>query len=67
MAKSGDSRKLRVTLKKSVIGYARDQRRTVEALGFTKLGQTRVFDDDPAIRGMIFKVSHLLEVEEFEG
>ncbi|NLU43204.1 MAG: 50S ribosomal protein L30 [Firmicutes bacterium] len=67
MAKSGEGRKLKVTLIKSGIGHSKDQRRTVEALGFTKLGQTRVFDDDPAIRGMIFKVSHLLEVEELEG
>ena len=67
MAKSGDSRKLRVTLIKSGIGYSKDQRRTLEALGFTKVGQTRVVSDDPAIRGMIFKVSHLLQVEELEA
>lgn len=66
MAKSGDGRKLKVTLVKSGIGYSKDQRRTVEALGFTKLGQIRVVNDDPATRGMIFKVNHLLSVEELE-
>lgn len=64
MAESGDSRRLRVTLVKSAIGYSRDQRLTVEALGLTKVGQTKVINDSPAVRGMITKVSHLLNIEE---
>jgi len=64
MENSGGGRKLKVTLVRSGIGYSKRQKRTIEALGFTKLGQVRVLEDNPAIRGMIAKVSHLLTVEE---
>ena len=56
--------KLSVTWKVSGIGYKRDQRRTIEALGLRKLHQTVVHDDTPSIRGMLFKVRHLVEVSE---
>lgn len=56
--------KLRVTWTKSGIGYSRDQRRTLRALGFRRLNQTIEHDDTPSIRGMIFKVKHLVRVEE---
>ena len=56
--------KLSVTWKVSGIGYKRDQRRTIEALGLRKLNQTVVHDDTPSIRGMVFKVRHLVEVAE---
>ena len=56
--------KLSVTWKVSGIGYKRDQRRTIEALGLRKLNQTVVHDDTPSIRGMLFKVRHLVEVDE---
>ena len=56
--------KLSVTWKVSGIGYKRDQRRTIEALGLRKLHQTVVHNDTPSIRGMLFKVRHLVEVEE---
>ena len=56
--------KLSVTWKVSGIGYKRDQRRTIEALGLRKLHQTVVHNDTPSIRGMVFKVRHLVEVEE---
>lgn len=56
--------KLRVTWTKSGIGYSRDQRRTLRALGFRRLNQTMEHDDTPSIRGMIFKVKHLVRVEE---
>ncbi len=58
--------KIRVTLKKSPIGYSRRQRRTLEGLGLRRLNRSRVFQDNPAIRGMIQKVSHLVEVEELK-
>jgi large subunit ribosomal protein L30 len=58
------SSKLKVTLKKGVVGRPADQRGTVKALGLRKIGQTVEKDDSPEIRGMIFKVKHLLEVEE---
>ena len=58
--------KLKITYKKSVIGYAQDQKDPVAALGLKKLGTSVVHDDNPAIRGMIHKVRHLLEVEELD-
>ena len=58
------AKKLSVTWKVSGIGYKRDQRRTIEALGLRKLNQTVVHDDTPSIRGMVFKVRHLVEVSE---
>lgn len=55
---------LKITLKKSTIGCPKDQIGTVHALGLRKPGQTVVKEDNPAIRGQIFKVKHLLSVEE---
>ncbi len=57
-------RKIKVTLKKSPIGYPEKQRQTLEGLGLRRLNRTRVFEDNKAIRGMIQKVSHLVDVEE---
>ena len=56
--------KLRITYSKSAIGYKKDQKGTIRALGLRKLNQTVEHDDTPVIRGMIFKVSHLITVEE---
>jgi large subunit ribosomal protein L30 len=56
--------KLRITYKKSAIGYRKDQKGTIRALGFRKLNQTVEHDDTPVIRGMVEKVSHLVEMEE---
>ena len=56
--------KVKVTLKKSTIGCKKDQIATVEALGLKKIRQCVEHPDNPQIRGMINKVSHLLEVEE---
>ena len=55
---------LKITLKRSPIGYEMSQRATAEALGLRRLNQTVVQEDSPAIRGMVFKISHLLQVEE---
>ena len=55
---------IKVTLIKSPIGFEKGQGKIVEALGFKKLGQTRVLPDNNCIRGSIFKVKHLLKVEE---
>ena len=54
---------IKVTLKKSTIGCKKDQIATVEALGLKKIGQIVEKNDTPQIRGMIFKVKHLIEVE----
>jgi len=56
--------KLKITWKKSAIGYAQDQKDTIKALGLRKLNQTVIKEDNPCIRGMIFKVKHLVDVEE---
>lgn len=58
---------LQITLKRSVIGRPEDQRKTVEALGLRKIRQTVVKQDNPAMRGMIYKVKHLLDVKEIEA
>lgn len=58
------SKKLEITLKRSVIGRPQDQRETVKALGLRKLQQTVVKEDNPAMRGMINKVAHLIVVKE---
>ena len=58
--------KLRITWTKSGVGYARDQRRTIKALGFHRLHQTVEHSDSPSIRGMITKVKHLVRVQEAE-
>ncbi len=58
--------KLRVTLKRSPIGYEETQKRTVRALGLRKLHQSVEHEDNPTIRGMISKVSHLVQVETVE-
>jgi|RhiMetdeSRZDD1v2_1073273.scaffolds.fasta_scaffold260320_2 ribosomal protein L30 len=56
--------KLRITYSKSSIGYSKDQKATVRSLGLGKLNSVVVRDDTPATRGMIFKVRHLVNVEE---
>ena len=58
--------KLRITYKKSAIGYTERQKATVRALGFRRLNETIEHEDTPAIRGMIDRVSHLVTVEEVE-
>ncbi len=58
---------LKVTYAKSTIGYAHDQKRTVTSLGLRKLNQSVLLPDNPAVRGMLFKVRHLVTVEEIAG
>lgn len=55
---------LKVTLVKSPIGYTKRQKGTVRALGLRRMNQSVEHTDSPVIRGMIDKVSHLLQVEE---
>lgn len=58
--------RLRITLVKSSIGYAQEQKDTVRMLGLTKMWRTVEHTDNPGIRGMIHKVRHLVRVEEVE-
>jgi large subunit ribosomal protein L30 len=59
-------RKLRIKWVKSSIGYSRRQKGTVRALGLRRLGDVVEQADTPVIRGMIDKVSHLVQVKEIE-
>ena len=64
MAKKAAAKKIRVTLVRSPIGYPEPQKRTVRALGLRRMQQTIEHTDSPALRGMITKVIHLVQVEE---
>ena len=57
---------LKITLKKSPIGYSERQKQTVKALGLGKMNSSAVQPDNPQIRGMVRKVSHLVEVEQVD-
>lgn len=58
------SAKLRVTMIKSQIGCTQDQRATVRSLGLRRIRHQVVVADSPAIRGMLHKVRHLVQVTE---
>lgn len=57
-------KKLKITLVKSTIGAVPKNRKTVEAMGLTKLHKTVEMPDNDATRGMIQRVRHLVKVEE---
>jgi ribosomal protein L30 len=59
--------RLRITQVRSGNGRPRKHRATLEALGLKRHQQSVIKEDNPAIRGMIFQVSHLVEVEELAG
>ena len=56
--------KIRITWKKSAIGYNQNQKRTIQALGLRRLNQVIEHEDIPSIRGMVRNVRHLVSVEE---
>ncbi len=56
--------KLKLTLVRSIIGKAKDQKATILALGLRRMNQTVEKDASPQVRGMVKKVQHLLLVEE---
>ena len=58
------ARRVRIWQVRSASGHPADQQRTVRALGIRRLHQRVEHDDTPQIRGMVFKVRHLVEVEE---
>jgi len=58
---------LQITLKRSLIGRTEDQRVAVRTLGLRKLNQSVVQADNASIRGLINKVSHLIEVKEVQA
>lgn len=59
--------RLKVTQVRSGIGRPQKHRRTLQALGLSGYQRSVVHEDTPAIRGMIFQVRHLVEVEELDG
>lgn len=61
------AKQLQITLKRSLIGRPETQKVTVQTLGLRKLQQSVIHQDNEAIRGMINKVSHLVEVTEVEA
>lgn len=63
MAKSSE-KMLKVTLVKSTISSLEKHKKTVQALGLKKIRSSVVVKDNPAMRGMIFAVRHLVTVEE---
>lgn len=58
--------RIRITLVKSPIGYAKEQKDTVKSLGLGKMWRSVEHDDNPSIRGMVHKVRHLVRVDEVE-
>ena len=60
------TKKLKVTQIQSSIGNKVKAKRTIEALGLKRMHHTVVHEDNPQIRGMIFRVKHMVTVEEIE-
>jgi large subunit ribosomal protein L30 len=60
------ARRLRIRQVRSAGGHPSDQQRTVRALGIRRLQQVVEHNDTPQIRGMVFKVRHLVQVEEID-
>jgi large subunit ribosomal protein L30 len=61
--KSADTRRVKVTLVRSTIGFDKKQAAVVESIGLRRLNHTVELADTPSIRGMIHKVRHLVEVQ----
>ena len=57
-------RYVKITLLKSGIGYSKQHKATLKALGFHHLHETLVKEDNPALRGMLALVNHLITIEE---
>lgn len=64
MAESTKAKKLDIKLVRSPIGQPQRQKGTLRALGLRRINQVVSHDDTPVVRGMIEKVSHLVEVQE---
>ena len=57
-----DTKKLTITLRKSPIGFNRNQGQVVQSMGLRRIGHSVELSDTPETRGMILKVRHLVEV-----
>ena len=58
-----EAKRVKVTLRKSTIGFGKKQAAVVEGLGLRRLNHSVELADTPAIRGMIHKIRHLVEVQ----
>ena len=56
--------KISVTLVRSMIGRPEKHRKVLRGMGLTRINKTVQLEDTPSIRGMIYKVSHLVKAEE---
>jgi large subunit ribosomal protein L30 len=63
MAKA-KTKTIKITQVRSGIGRTQDQRATLTALGLRRMHQTVERPDTPEVRGMVFKIKHLVEVDE---
>jgi large subunit ribosomal protein L30 len=66
MASAKKKEQVKVTLKKSLISVPEKQKRVVRALGLRKTNSSVIKEDNPGIRGMLFRVSHLVDVERVD-
>jgi large subunit ribosomal protein L30 len=64
MAKKSEAKMIKVTLVRSPIGFPEPQKATVRALGLRRLHQSVEQPDNPALRGMLAKVIHMVRIEE---
>jgi large subunit ribosomal protein L30 len=62
--KKSEEKILRITLVHSGIGYTKKHKATLRALGFHRLHETVEHVDSPSLRGMLYKVNHLVKIEE---
>ena len=60
-------RRLKVTLRASSIGSSPNQVECLKGLGLRKIGQSRTLENAPAVRGMVKKVIHLVDVQEVDA
>lgn len=58
--------RIKVTLRRSTIGANDKQIENVKGLGLRRIGQSRTLENTPAVRGMIKKIIHLVDVEELQ-
>ena len=58
--------KLKITQTKSTIACLKNHIANIQALGLHHVGDTVIKEDNPAVRGQIFKVKHMVKVEEIE-
>lgn len=61
---SKEAKTIKITLVRSTIGCPVSQKKTVQALGLSKINQTKTMPDTPSVRGAVSKVSHLVRVEQ---